>query len=157
MCNFRKLCDITICVCDRYLMKNAKNHYHCMTCNVIKYLCRNKKTLERKTKTVLQSAKKQKNAFLSLQSCGSVTFCYGSGSTDPCLWLMDPDPDQVPAIFVIHLQRRKSFSAYYFLKVHIHHFLKIKVIKKLQKSRNQSFTFFCLMIEGSGFRIQVSD
>jgi hypothetical protein len=26
------------------------------------------------------------------QCCGSMTFWGGSGSTDPCLWLMDPDP-----------------------------------------------------------------
>ncbi len=31
----------------------------------------------------------------SLQYCGSMTFWYGSGSgsADPCLWLMDPNPD----------------------------------------------------------------
>ncbi len=28
---------------------------------------------------------------------------YGSGSADPCLWLMDPDSDMDPAIFVIVL------------------------------------------------------
>jgi hypothetical protein len=44
---------------------------------------------------------------------------------------MDPDPD--PAIFVIDLPRcqqknnfLKRFSAYYFLKAHLHHFSKIK-------------------------------
>ncbi len=45
---------------------------------------------------------------------------------------MDPDPD--PAIFVIDLQDadkknnffKTIFSAYYFLKVHLHHFSKIK-------------------------------
>jgi hypothetical protein len=31
--------------------------------------------------------------------CGS-----GSGSADPCLWLMDPDSDSDPAGFVIDLQ-----------------------------------------------------
>jgi len=38
------------------------------------------------------------------QCCGSVRLCcgFGSGSTDPCLWLMVPNPD--PAIFVIDLQ-----------------------------------------------------
>ncbi len=38
------------------------------------------------------------------QCCGSMTFWggSGSGSSDPCLWLMDPDSD--PAIFVIDLQ-----------------------------------------------------
>ncbi len=34
------------------------------------------------------------------QCCGSITFWYGSGSGDPRLWLMDPDP----AIFVVDLQ-----------------------------------------------------
>jgi hypothetical protein len=44
---------------------------------------------------------------------------------------MDPDPD--PAIFVIDLQDASKkqmfntiFSAYYFLKLHLHHFSKIK-------------------------------
>ena len=41
---------------------------------------------------------------------------------------MDPDPDLV--IFVIDLQDvifSPKFFAYYFLKVHLHHFSKIKV------------------------------
>ncbi len=59
-----------------------------------------------------------------------MTFWYGSGSADPCLSLMDPDQDLDPdaSIFVIGLQDaneklicKKSFSAYYFLKVHLHH------------------------------------
>ncbi len=42
------------------------------------------------------------------------------------------DPDQDPAIFVINLQDAnknyfKKISAYSFLKVHLHHFSKIKV------------------------------
>jgi hypothetical protein len=28
----------------------------------------------------------------------------GTGSADPCLWLMDPDSDPVPSIFIIDLQ-----------------------------------------------------
>jgi hypothetical protein len=67
---------------------------------------------------------------------------------------MDPDP----AIFVIALQdankkliKKKSFSAYYFLKVHFHHFSKTKSPKKSQNSRNQGFPYyFYLMVEGSG-------
>ncbi len=73
--------------------------------------------------------------------CGSGS---GSGSADSCLWLMDPDsdPDADPAIFVIDLQDAnkklilKKFSAYYFLKVHFHHFSKIKSPKESQNSRN---------------------
>jgi hypothetical protein len=98
------------------------------------------------------------------QCCGSMTFWCGSGSgsADPCIWLMDPDPDPDPAIFIIDLQDankklilKKSFSAYYFLKVHtgIYHFSKIKCQKKSKKSRNEGFSYyFCLMIEGSGSR-----
>jgi hypothetical protein len=67
---------------------------------------------------------------------------------------MDPDP----AIFVIDLQDASKkliyntiFSAYYFLKVHLHHFSKIKSQKESQNSRNQGFSYyFCMMIEGSG-------
>jgi hypothetical protein len=46
----------------------------------------------------------------------SITFCYGSA--DPCLWLIDPDPD---------------FSAHYFLNVHLHRFSKIKSQKEVKK------------------------
>ncbi len=46
---------------------------------------------------------------------------------------------------------RQSFSAYYFLKVHLHHFSKIKSRKKSQSSKYQGFSYsFCLVIEGSG-------
>jgi hypothetical protein len=48
------------------------------------------------------------------------------------------DPD--PATFVIDLQGanqklilKKCFSAYYFLKVHLHHFSKIKSPKEVTK------------------------
>ncbi len=51
--------------------------------------------------------------------------------------LTDPDPD--PAIFVINLQEankkndKKSFSAYFFLKIHLHDFSKIKSQKEVLK------------------------
>jgi hypothetical protein len=63
----------------------------------------------------------------------NVTICYGSGSADLCLSLMNPDPD--PAIFVLERQdaNKKLFSAYYFFKVHLHHFLKIKSHKEVTK------------------------
>ncbi len=67
---------------------------------------------------------------------------------------MDPDSDPDPAIFNIDLQDAnikliffKSFSAQYFLKVHLHNFSKIKSQKKSQNSSNQGFSYyFCLMI-----------
>ncbi len=39
-----------------------------------------------------------------------------------CLWLMDPDSDPDPAIFQQKNNWKKSFSDYYFLKVHLHRF-----------------------------------
>jgi hypothetical protein len=65
---------------------------------------------------------------------------------------MDPD------FFDIDLQDASKkiifntiFSAYYILKVHLHHFSKIKSQKESQNSRNQGFSYyFCMMIEGSG-------
>jgi hypothetical protein len=73
---------------------------------------------------------------------------------------MDPDPnsDPDPAIFVVDLQDANKnlffktiFSAYYFLKVNLHHFSKIKSQKESQNSRNQGYSYyFCMMIEGSG-------
>jgi hypothetical protein len=66
---------------------------------------------------------------------------------------LDLDPD--PAIFIIDLQdanqilfKKKFFSAYYFLKVHLHNFSKKKIKKKSQNIRKQGFSDkFCLMIE----------
>jgi hypothetical protein len=63
----------------------------------------------------------------------------GSGSADPCLRLMDPDLLD-PATFVIDLQEANkklfllySFSAYSFLKVHLHQFSMIKSSKEVTK------------------------
>ncbi len=39
-----------------------------------------------------------------VQCCGSMTIWCGSGSADPCLWLMDPDADPDPSILIIVLQ-----------------------------------------------------
>ncbi len=45
---------------------------------------------------------------------------------------MDPDADPDPAIFIIDANK-KSFFAYYFLKVHLNQFLKIKSQKEVTK------------------------
>jgi hypothetical protein len=62
---------------------------------------------------------------------------------------MDPDP----AIFVIDLQDAskklifyKNFSAYYFLKVHLHNFSKSHKLVEIKVF----LYYFCMMIEGSG-------
>jgi hypothetical protein len=46
------------------------------------------------------------NLFGPVQCSGSMTIWCGSGTADPCLWLMDPDPDSDPdhALIVIDLQ-----------------------------------------------------
>jgi hypothetical protein len=68
--------------------------------------------------------------------CRSVTFWHGSGSdsADPCLWLTDPDPAmsltfKAPTKTIICL----SFSADYFLKVHLNNFSKIKSDQEVTK------------------------
>jgi hypothetical protein len=38
----------------------------------------------------------------------------------------------------------------YFLKIHSHHFLKIKSNKEVKNSRNQGFSYYFFLIEGSG-------
>ncbi len=100
------------------------------------------------------------------QCCGSMTFWCGSGSgsgsgsADPCLWWIRMRIRLFSSlIFKIPTKRNFSyikFSTYYFLKVHtfspfFNKEKKIKSKKKLQSSRNQSFSYyFCLMKEGSG-------
>jgi hypothetical protein len=66
---------------------------------------------------------------------------------------MDTDPD--PAIFVTNPQDASKklifnsiFSANYFLKLHLHHFSKIKSQNESIYSRNQGFSYyFWMMIE----------
>ncbi len=91
------------------------------------------------------------------------------GPADPCLWLVDSDPDPgsgsgswirilLFSLLTFKMPAKKKifntiFSAYYFLKVHLHYFLKIKSQKEPQNSKNQGFSYyFCMMIEGSGSR-----
>ncbi len=76
------------------------------------------------------------------QSCGSVTFWYGSGSADPCLWLMDPDPD--PTIFVPDLQdantKVKTNAKFFRLLFFEGTFISFSnlIVKSLRSWRNKS-------------------
>jgi hypothetical protein len=74
---------------------------------------------------------------------------------------MDPSPDSGFRILLFSLVTFRtskkffwvlSFFAYYFLKVHFHHFSKIKSHTEVTKQyRNQCFSYyFCLLTEGSG-------
>jgi hypothetical protein len=59
---------------------------------------------------------------------------------------MNPDPD--PTIFVLNLPdanaKLLSFSAYYFLKVHLHRFSKIKSNKEVTVGIKVFLTIFAL-------------
>jgi hypothetical protein len=46
-------------------------------------------------------------------------------------------------------------SAYYFLKVHLHHFAKIKMHKDVKNSRNQGF--LTILLDNRRTRISISD
>jgi hypothetical protein len=67
---------------------------------------------------------------------------------------MNPDPATVFSSLTFKTPTKnyflKSFSAYYFLKVHLHHFSKVKSQNEVTKRWKSSFSYFCLMIEGFG-------
>jgi hypothetical protein len=68
---------------------------------------------------------------------------------------MDPDL----AIFVIDLQevnKNKFFIAYYFFKVHLHHFSKIKSPKEVTKQKEKKF-FLLFLLDDRRIRIHTSD
>ncbi len=82
--------------------------------------------------------------------CGS-----GSGSADPCLWLMYPDPDSGFRSCYLHhwpsrCQQKTNLKKFRLSHIYII-FLKINSQRESQNSRNQGFSYyFCMMIEGSG-------
>ncbi len=88
----------------------------------------------------------------------------GSGSADPCLWLMDPDSDPEPepgseSFYFCHWTSRcQQKKVIFFLLITIwryiydlHNFTQIKSQKESQNKRNQGFSnYFWMMIEGFG-------
>ncbi len=84
------------------------------------------------------------------------------GDPDPQIHaLANPDPDSDPdlAIFVIDLQDVNKnnffFPAYFFLKVHLHNFYKIKSQKKESpNSRNQGFSYYIFLLYNRRIQIQ---
>ncbi len=80
---------------------------------------------------------------------GSMPLTYGFGSGS-WIWILlfSSLTFKMPAK---NLFFNTIFSAYSFLKVHLHHFSKIKSQKESQNSRNQGFSYYlCMKIEGSG-------
>jgi hypothetical protein len=73
-----------------------------------------------------------KNKFSAVQCSGFVTFWYGSEPSYPYLSLTDPDPALIVSDLQVADKKIINFSlnfyTYSFLKVHLHHSLKIKVI-----------------------------
>ncbi len=83
------------------------------------------------------------------QCSGSITFWYGSGSSDPYRLLTDSAPD--PALFVSDLKvaNRKFFAITFWRYICI--ILHREKVEKSQNSRNEGFSqYFCLMMRGSG-------
>ncbi len=82
--------------------------------------------------------------WIRIRILGSMLLTNGFGSGS-CYFRLWPSRWQQKLIF------NTIFSAYYFLKVHLHHFSKIKSKKESQNRRNQGFSYyFCMVIEGFG-------
>ncbi len=85
-----------------------------------------------------------------VRQCGvSVTFWYGFGSRAQYLCC----DQRIRILLFSSVTFKMATKNYYrllinFLKLHLHHFSKIKVMKKSQNSRNSYY--FCYMIKGSG-------
>ncbi len=76
-----------------------------------------------------------------------MTFWYGSGSADPCLWLMDPDP----AIFVIERQNaNKKLFCLFLFEGTFTSFFRDKKSKSHKTVGIKVAYYFCLMNERSG-------
>jgi hypothetical protein len=89
------------------------------------------------------------------QCCGSMTFWCGSGSPDPCLWLMRIRILLVSSLTFKMPTKNKffktSFCGYYFLKVLLHHFSKVKSQKEVAKQCWGSGSVGSICVEpGSG-------
>jgi hypothetical protein len=66
------------------------------------------------------------------------------------VWAKKPQKTQKNPLGWVFKKKTRVFSNPA-LKINLHNFSKIKVMKKSQKSRNQGFSYyFCLMIKGSG-------
>ena len=84
------------------------------------------------------------------QWCKSMIFwCRsGSGSADPCLWLMDPDSDPVPSIFIIDLQdasRNKFLGSFFWILLFDGTFKSFIKGKKSKRSHKAVYSRFILL------------
>ncbi len=87
---------------------NKQNRFKSRCCIFSKSKCvseANSAICRKQYSKLIVFAKKAKEK-VRRQCCESMAFWCGSGSgsADPCLWPMDPDPDADPAIFLTDLQ-----------------------------------------------------
>jgi hypothetical protein len=57
------------------------------------------------------------NTVCGNQCCGSMTFWCGSGSADPCLWLMDPDRILLFSSLTVKMPTKNKFKKKVFLHI----------------------------------------
>ncbi len=88
--------------------------------------------------------------WLAFQCSGSVTYWYGSGSSDPYLWLTDPPPD--PILYASELQDvNKKMCLLLFEGSFTSFFGDKKVTKNSQNRRSQGLSYYVhLIMGGSG-------
>ncbi len=120
-------------------MKRFNCWHFCPRVNMTAKICKN--SSEKKTSNYLFLTRRRIlnlaafrihdiSVWIRIRIRGSMPLANGSGS---CYFRHWPSRCQKK-------QLKNSFSAYYFLKVHVHHFSKI----------SRFFFLFCLLIEGSG-------
>ncbi len=84
---------------------------------------------------------------------------YGSGSADPHLWLIDPDPHADPAIFVSDLQdaNKKNILLLILFEGTFTSYLKIKRHKEVTKSTVGINVFLLFLLDDRRIRTRISD
>ncbi len=95
-----------------------------------------------------------------LQCCGSMTFWYWSGLRIHVsdLWIQILLYSSLTFKTPTKNEFKKSFSAYYFMKLHLHHFSKIESQKEVRKQEESRFFLLYLLDDGRiRIRIRTSD
>ncbi len=89
------------------------------------------------------------------QCCGSMTFWYGSGSADPYLWLMDPDPDPAILVDLQNINKKLILTKVFCLLLFYIIFQRKKSKKEVKKQLHSRFFVLFVLDErrsGSGSR-----
>ncbi len=103
---------------------------------------------------------KNRDSYCFVLFCWSVTFWYGAGTTDPCLWPRDPDPAPGPAIFIPVCQdaKEKLFSFKVFLLITFWRYIYIIFsFSKIKRHKRVTNLFLLFLLDGRRIRIRTSD